>query len=391
MIYKLSKDKLKELGYNDENIKSLFDTNDISFLQCNNGNVCISILNNEIYTDLDFYKKIYFEQGTIKFPYSAPELFNEYFELTLNEFFEKQRKELKNQFIENTQFQKFIKSEKLKFDKIVNTNKKYIEQYNQRIWTSKERVINITETYIDFLNDKLLESQQNNKLHFDTIEQLVNHYENEALSIDLKDEASQLYNVLQSQKLKANEVENEDELNEVKDFCTKAVASLKHKLSLVIINENYKVKANFIQSYVFDIRLYFEYKELVNKLNNKKESLKIGAKPQQSENNDLRAKPLKDYKNFIWFKTGILLATGQAYDLYNKYKKDKGHFTKISLELGFKDTDRPYFSSTINNNKNDKNTFDNKDKLQKLHKHLTENGLNFGAEFLKKYNQIEST
>lgn len=109
--------------------------------------------------------------------------------------------------------------------------------------------------------------------------------------------------------------------------------------------------------------------------------------PQQSQ-----PKPInktKDYKNTFWFKTGITLATGEAFNLYYKYKEDKGHFTKLCLELGFEEKYRPYFSETINNNDSDKNTFANKDKLQKLHKYLTENQLNFGAEFLRKYNQIE--
>ena len=98
----------------------------------------------------------------------------------------------------------------------------------------------------------------------------------------------------------------------------------------------------------------------------------------------------KDYKKSIWFKTGIPLATGEAFDLYRKYKNDKGHFKKICLELGFKEGDRPYFSETINGTTdNDKNTFANKDKLQKLHKHLAENGLEFGTEFLIKFNAIE--
>lgn len=104
---------------------------------------------------------------------------------------------------------------------------------------------------------------------------------------------------------------------------------------------------------------------------------------------NVATKKVKDYKECIWFKTGVKMATGEAYALYNKYKLDKGHFIKICLELGFKETDRPYFSDTINDNNSDKNTFANKDKLKKLHKHLTENGLTFGTEFLKKYNQIE--
>jgi hypothetical protein len=107
-------------------------------------------------------------------------------------------------------------------------------------------------------------------------------------------------------------------------------------------------------------------------------------------NNFSKTKKAKDYKDFIWFKTGLKLATGEAYDLYNKYKLDKGHFTKICLELGFKESDRTYFSSTINDNETDKNTFIDKDKLNKLHTHLIENNLPFGVNFLEKYNQIET-
>lgn len=101
----------------------------------------------------------------------------------------------------------------------------------------------------------------------------------------------------------------------------------------------------------------------------------------------------KDYKDTIWFKTGIPLATGEAFELYRKYKNDKGYCKKICLELGFKETDRPYFSETINDqpratDKN-KNTFADKGKLQKLYNHLTENNMPFGAEFLKKYDALE--
>ena len=96
------------------------------------------------------------------------------------------------------------------------------------------------------------------------------------------------------------------------------------------------------------------------------------------------------YKDFIWFKAGLKLATGEAYDLYNKYKKDKGHFVKITSELGFKATDRPYFSETINDTTiSDKNIFSNSDKLEKLYNHIIENDLNLGNKFLTKYNNRE--
>jgi hypothetical protein len=129
-----------------------------------------------------------------------------------------------------------------------------------------------------------------------------------------------------------------------------------------------------------NIKEYPNYRELDFELN-----------PQFAENVSLKTKEYvaSEYQDKIWFTTGVKLATGEAFRLYEKYKTDKGHFTKICLELGFKETDRPYFSATIQNNDTDKNSFANKGKLQKLHKHLTENNLNFGAEFLAEYNKLE--
>ena len=116
--------------------------------------------------------------------------------------------------------------------------------------------------------------------------------------------------------------------------------------------------------------------------------VKLYSQDKETKNLGLTGNEVKDYQDKIWFKTGVKLATGEAFDLYDKYKLNRGHFTKICLELGFKQSDRPYFSATIQNNDSDKNTFANKDKLQKLYKHLTENNLNFGTKFLEKYDRI---
>lgn len=97
-----------------------------------------------------------------------------------------------------------------------------------------------------------------------------------------------------------------------------------------------------------------------------------------------------DYENTIWFKTGVKLATGEAFDLYHKYKNDKGHFARITKELGFKESDRTYFSTTIGgNSKSDKNTFANKDKVQKIYNHLKENSLTACSEFQSKYDSFK--
>ena len=136
---------------------------------------------------------------------------------------------------------------------------------------------------------------------------------------------------------------------------------------------NIQSKSEFLEWYKIKIKLISS--------NNKPEAIDLS-----------NTKP-KDYKKTIWFKTGITLATGEAFDLYEKHKCEKGVFEKIIKELGFKKSDRPYLSETINDNPKstdkNKNTFANKVKLQYLHKHLTENNMNFGTEFLKKYNEIE--
>lgn len=74
------------------------------------------------------------------------------------------------------------------------------------------------------------------------------------------------------------------------------------------------------------------------------------------------------YTHTIWFKIGLTFATGQAQELYEKYKEERGHFTKIATQLGFKETDRPYISETINNSTVDnKNIYSSPEKLRKIY------------------------
>lgn len=152
---------------------------------------------------------------------------------------------------------------------------------------------------------------------------------------------------------------------------------------------NYEINVNisYITSKSINDKIQYSIKKRIEFLKNKIEGKTTDL------NNALTIKKAKDYKEYPWFKIGLKLATGEAFELYHKYKLDKGHFVKLCLELGFKKTERPYFSETINDSKKritDKNIFANKDKLQKLHKHLTENNLPFGTKFLEKYNQIET-
>ncbi|MEP2237467.1 MAG: hypothetical protein ABJI22_03835 [Maribacter sp.] len=98
-----------------------------------------------------------------------------------------------------------------------------------------------------------------------------------------------------------------------------------------------------------------------------------------------------NFENLTWFKVGILFANGKAEELYNKYKNEKGHFTKITLELGFKKTDRPYFSETINNSTNStKNIYNSFSKIKKIHDHCVINKILIKEDFMRIFNALQA-
>ena len=89
-----------------------------------------------------------------------------------------------------------------------------------------------------------------------------------------------------------------------------------------------------------------------------------------------------------WFKIGITFATGQAQELYKEYKQKKGHFTKMANKLGFKETDRPYFSETINNSTiSNKNLYSSPDKLKTIYAYCQVKNIKVCPDFIA---QIES-
>ena len=93
----------------------------------------------------------------------------------------------------------------------------------------------------------------------------------------------------------------------------------------------------------------------------------------------------KKYKENIWFTAGLKFATGEAQHLYEKYKTEKGHFRKVTKELGFEEHCRPYFSETLNDtNRNHLNIFSDPDKLDKIYQHCKENKIIVSRDFLKK-------
>lgn len=96
-------------------------------------------------------------------------------------------------------------------------------------------------------------------------------------------------------------------------------------------------------------------------------------------------------KTRTWFKVGLLFAKGEVQELYEKYKSHKGHFKKITLELGFKATDRPYFSETINNSTNNtKNIYNNFAKMKKIRDYCKKNEILICKDFDNNFNALQA-
>ena len=97
---------------------------------------------------------------------------------------------------------------------------------------------------------------------------------------------------------------------------------------------------------------------------------------------------IKDLTTEKWFDTGIALATGKAFNIYRQLGANMP--TEICRRIGVPTSNKTYVSATLTDKDDSKNIFKDAHKLKALHKEITEKGLNFGTEFLAKYNQIET-
>ena len=101
-------------------------------------------------------------------------------------------------------------------------------------------------------------------------------------------------------------------------------------------------------------------------------------------------KSKKDFSTQKWFEVGIALATGKAFEIFKKQQSKRNtNYTEICRQIKVLTSNKTYIIDTINDNDSVKNLFSNKEKLEALHKYLTDNQKEFGTEFLEKYNQIE--
>ena len=98
--------------------------------------------------------------------------------------------------------------------------------------------------------------------------------------------------------------------------------------------------------------------------------------------NNTTAKYMKRKKeDFIWFKTGIQLANGKAYEL-----NDKGYGReKIATTLGFKESDGVYFSESIGGGSTRiQNLYSRKDRYNDVYEYCIANDIEICEKFLEK-------
>ena len=95
----------------------------------------------------------------------------------------------------------------------------------------------------------------------------------------------------------------------------------------------------------------------------------------------IELKKNEDHKDQTWFKVGLKFATGEAQQQYAILQ----NYTSVSLDLGFKVTDRPYFSESFSRISTDpKNIFSKPVKINLICKHCNENNIDLSPEFLKR-------
>lgn len=133
-------------------------------------------------------------------------------------------------------------------------------------------------------------------------------------------------------------------------------------------------------------QIHSKFKELIEEL---KKSISDNYNSNRSNNELNNTENIIQSKETVPFKVGVEFAKGTPQNLYEKYKKDKGHFLKICKELGFKDSDRPYFSQTLNDGKGDKNIYSNFKNIQLVYKYCLAEKITICQDFSRKVKESE--
>jgi len=117
--------------------------------------------------------------------------------------------------------------------------------------------------------------------------------------------------------------------------------------------------------------------------------LEIGRQVPQIINGKSEAeKPRQDEKNTLWFKVGLLFATGEIKKLLDRHKS----YSAIARALENKNY-RPYMTATAGalNRGGDKNIYNDGEKVKALRNHCIKHNIQMDGDFLKIFQSISNT
>ncbi|MBC5842463.1 hypothetical protein H8R23_13685 [Flavobacterium sp. F-380] len=160
MILELTKENLQNAGYDEIEVNQLYNTATTYTLQGTKGKIFVSKPENKFYTEIDFYRKTYLQNGELIFPLKCPDLISEYFDLALAKFLQNQQKLLGGIYNKEHQFNQFILLEISRSEIVIKNNKALIEKVGHWRLNNKEKDIQICEAYIDFIKNKVLTTEQ---------------------------------------------------------------------------------------------------------------------------------------------------------------------------------------------------------------------------------------
>ena len=164
MILELTKENLVKCGFDNEQITKLIEWDNYSQFLFNDTCYYATNIENKIYTKNDGYKKYYFKIDGIHFPIDFPDLIPEYFDLALKNYLDNKKVLLNTMFVEADQKKKFISNEIENKKNSIEVLKQDIKNKRYLIRDNKTKQIDILDSYISFLENKLNEQPQQNNV-----------------------------------------------------------------------------------------------------------------------------------------------------------------------------------------------------------------------------------
>ncbi|MDR6764472.1 hypothetical protein J2Y38_004705 [Flavobacterium sp. 2755] len=163
MILELTRENLQSFGLSEEHINDLYNTKSSYHLECNEGKFYASKPENKLYTENDFYRKIYLKDDNLRFPFHCPDLVPEYYELARLKFLENQHKELGALFNKIEQTKNFIEKQIEQNNTIQSSF--LAKEIKMRLYlnVNPNKGIEICKAYNSFLAKKLTEHQSDSE------------------------------------------------------------------------------------------------------------------------------------------------------------------------------------------------------------------------------------